>query len=109
MEGGQFSAALIDEDEDEAKHPEKGEVEHKITKQTQDCKHFVAQVPKQEGWVSLHDEDRVKASSLDLADNFKLEQGKPCATSLVTTINTTAVENFKLEREKPCTIVRRAL
>ena len=78
MEGGQFSAAFIDEDEDEAKHPEKGEVEDKITKQTQDCKHFVPQVPKQEGWVSLHDEDRVKASSLDLADNFKLEQGKPC-------------------------------
>ena len=89
MEGGQFSAAFIDEDEDEAKHPEKGEVEDKITKQTQDCKHFVPQVPKQEGWVSLHDEDRVKTSLLDLADNFKLEQGKPCATSLVTTINTT--------------------
>ena len=89
MEGGQFSAALIDEDEDEAKHSEKGEVEDKITKQTQDCKHFVPQVPKQEGQVSLHDDDRVKTSSLDLADNFKLEQGKPCATSLVTTINTT--------------------
>ena len=66
-------AALIDEDEDEAKHPEQGDVEDKITKPTQDCKHFVPQVPKQEGWVSLHDEDRVKASSLDLADNFKLE------------------------------------
>ena len=49
MEGGQFSAAFIDEDEDEAKHPEKGEVEDKITKPTQDWKHFVPTSPKTGG------------------------------------------------------------
>ena len=45
---------------------------------------------------------------LFLAKNAQCE-GKPCDTSLVTTINTTTVGNLKLEWEKPCTIVRQAL